>query len=132
MLGLSKYAKMRVYRQESTMLEHLDLEVTVHTELVEIGLIIASIDVPTGEWSARDWARLLAQLGEHLDVVDRALSNVAVSELADDIKLSKSSDVISVEAGHTRVARSFRVTPHSLAKTTILLAFKELFIEGRT
>lgn len=110
------------------MLDHLDLEVTIQAELADIGLIIASIEVPTGEWGPLGWQRMMALLGEHLDVVERALK-FAATEMSDDMELKPASDILSVADGVTTVCRSFRIHPTGMAKTALLLAFKELIAD---
>lgn len=107
------------------MLDHLDLEVTIQAELADIGLLIATIEVPTGEWGPLGWQKMVALLGEHLDVVERALK-AAADGLSDDMDLKISPDVMAVTDGVAELCRSFRISPPSMAKTALLIAFKEL------
>jgi len=107
------------------MLDHLDLEVTIQAELADIGLLIATIEIPTGEWGELSWQKMVALLGEHLDVVERALKTAA-DGLSNDMELKTSPDVVAVTDGVAELCRSFRVTPPSMAKTALLMAFKEL------
>lgn len=108
------------------MIDHLELEVEVQTELMNIGLVIASIQIPGGDWSPTQWAKLMAKLGEHLDVVDRALTEAHKVLESEGIKLSRSPDIISVCEVEFVVSRSFRISPPTMTKTLLMLAFRSL------
>lgn len=105
------------------MIEHLDLEVTVMTELMEMGIIIASVDIPQGDWGPQAWPKLMASLSEHLDLVERAIEAAHKSLLYHQIKITRGPDMVNVYEGDSRLSRSFRIEPAQIAKTLILRAF---------
>lgn len=105
------------------MIDHLDLEVEVQTELMNIGLVIASVPIPDGDWSPSAWPRLMERMAGYLDVVDHALQNALNSLDSEDISMTRSPDIINICGGEALVSRSFRVSPPNMTKTLIIMAF---------
>lgn len=105
------------------MFDESDIEVTVMTELIEVGHVIASVDIPQGDYGPIAWPKMLERLSEHLDLVERAIDAAHKSLKYHQIKVSRGPDMISVYDETTRLSRSFKVDPPQITKTLIIRAF---------